>query len=179
VRIIAGEWRGRPLQAPAGMTTRPTADRVRETLFSMLASRLGTFEGLSVADLFAGSGALGFEALSRGASSATFVESDPEATRAIRANAEVLRSQDRIRLIGGSALKLPRAGPFDLIFADPPYAAGSGAEVASAVARAGWLAAGGWMSIETAQGDTVAPGDFTVQAERDVGRARLTLLRYS
>jgi len=68
MRIIAGEWRGRRLQAPPGVETRPTADRVRETLFSMLASRLGSFESLRVADLFAGSGALGLEALSRGAS---------------------------------------------------------------------------------------------------------------
>ena len=74
MRIIAGEWRGRKLQAPAGDATRPTADRTRETLFSMLLSRLGSFEGLVVADLFAGSGALGLEALSRGAASCLFVE---------------------------------------------------------------------------------------------------------
>jgi 16S rRNA (guanine966-N2)-methyltransferase len=73
MRIIAGAWRGRSLEAPPGLATRPTADRVRETLFSMLASRLGSFVELRVADLFAGSGALGLEALSRGAASATFV----------------------------------------------------------------------------------------------------------
>src|SRR3954453_11790245 len=88
MRIIAGEWRGRPLEAPPGRDTRPTADRVRETLFSMLASRLGSFEDLSVADLFAGSGALGLEALSRGAAHATFVESDAQAAGVIRRNAE-------------------------------------------------------------------------------------------
>ena len=161
------------------MTTRPTADRVRETLFSMLVSRLGTFEGLAVADLFAGSGALGFEALSRGAASVTFVESDPTALAAIRANAAALKAQDRVRLIGGSALTLPRGRPFDLIFADPPYATGSGTDVAAAVATAGWLSPGGWMSVETARGDIVAPGEFAIDAERDVGRARLTLLRRS
>ena len=90
MRIIAGEWRGRPLRAPEGDTTRPTADRTRETLFSMLLSRLGSFEGLSVADLFAGSGALGLEALSRGAASCLFVEQDPGAIRAIRANLAAL-----------------------------------------------------------------------------------------
>lgn len=177
MRIIAGEWRGRLLQAPAGMTTRPTADRVRETLFSMLASRLGTLEGMSVADLFAGSGALGFEALSRGAASVTFVESDPAATRAIRANARALGAEPRVQLLGGSALRLPKSGPFDLIFADPPYTPGSGIDAAAAVAKAEWLAEGGWMSIETARGEPVAPGDFTIEAERDVGRARLTLLK--
>ena len=82
MRIIAGSWRARPLEAPPGHVTRPTADRVRETLFSMLASRLGPFEGLRVADLFAGSGALGLEALSRGAAFACFVENDPQAAAA-------------------------------------------------------------------------------------------------
>ena len=82
MRIIAGQWRGRKLIAPAGETTRPTADRTRETLFSMLVSRLGTFEGLRVADLFAGSGALGLEALSRGAAGCVFVEQDAAAIRA-------------------------------------------------------------------------------------------------
>jgi len=90
MRIIAGKWRGRPIEAPPGIGTRPTADRVRETLFSMLASRLGDFEGLRVADLFAGSGALGFEALSRGAASVDFVELAPKSLAALRANAAAL-----------------------------------------------------------------------------------------
>ena len=179
MRIIAGEWRGRPLLAPPGRSTRPTADRVRETLFSMLASRLGSFEDLRVADLFAGSGALGFEALSRGAATATFVDSDPEAAGAIRANAMKLGATDRVTILGGSALALPRSGPFDLIFADPPYAAGSGTAALRAVLSAGWLAPGGWMNIETAGGEPVDPGAMTIEAERDVGRARLTLLSLS
>src|SRR4051812_39423159 len=125
MRIIAGAWRGRTIEAPPGQGTRPTADRVRETLFSMLASRLGSFEDLAIADLFAGSGALGFEALSRGAASATFVERDPAAAAAIRRNADKLGAADRVRILGGSALALPRSDPFDLIFADPPYASGA------------------------------------------------------
>jgi len=177
MRIIAGEWRGRPLLAPEGMATRPTADRVRETLFSMLTSRLGTFEGLVVADLFAGSGALGFEALSRGAASATFVESDAAAIKAIRNNGEKLGAGPRVRLLGGSALALPNVGPFDLILADPPYGAGSGTQAVAAVAAAGWLAPGGWISVETARGDRVDPAGFVPEAERDIGRARITLLR--
>ncbi len=88
MRIIAGEWRGRPLVAPKGDATRPTADRTRETLFSMLTSRLGSFEGLAVGDFFAGSGALGLEALSRGAATCLFVERERDAVAAIRANAE-------------------------------------------------------------------------------------------
>jgi 16S rRNA (guanine966-N2)-methyltransferase len=177
VRIIAGEWRGRSIEAPPGLATRPTADRVRETLFSMLASRLGSFEDLRVADLFAGSGALGLEALSRGAASATFVESDPHASRILKRNAEKLGASERVRFLCGSALALPRAEPLDLIFADPPYAPGSGTAVVGAVTQADWLAPGGWMSVETSRGDQVDPGHLTIETTRDVGRARLTLLR--
>jgi 16S rRNA (guanine966-N2)-methyltransferase len=177
VRIIAGEWRGRTILSPPGMGTRPTGDRVRETLFAMLASRLGTFEDLRVADLFAGSGALGFEALSRGAASATFVESNPRAAAAIRKNAEGLGAADRIELIAGSALALPRAEPFDLIFADPPYAPGSGTAVVEAVLDAGWLAPHAWMSLETERGNMFDPSGLEVDTTREIGRAKLTLLR--
>jgi 16S rRNA (guanine966-N2)-methyltransferase len=177
MRIIAGEWRGRRIEAPAGSATRPTADRVRETLFSMLVSRIGSFEGLRVADLFAGSGALGFEALSRGASEATFVDSDRTAIDVLRSNGARLDAVERIRVVPGSALSLPPAGPFDLVLADPPYAPGSGNTVVESVMRANWLAPGGWMSVETARGESIEAGDLTIDAQRDVGRARLTLLR--
>jgi len=177
MRIIAGEWRGRVIEAPPGQATRPTADRVRETLFSMLASRLGSFEDLRVADLFAGSGALGLEGLSRGAASATFVESDAQALAALRRNAEKLGAGERARVIPGSALALPRSEPFHLILADPPYARGSGSAAVASVSKAGWLAAGGWLSVETSRGELVDPGLFVLETMRDVGRARLTLLR--
>ena len=177
MRIIAGEWRGRRLQAPPSEATRPTADRVRETLFSMLASRLGSFDGLRVADLFAGSGALGLEALSRGAAFACFVENDAKAAAAIKASAAELGALDRAQILGGSALALPRSEPFNLAFADPPYAAGSGTAAVRAVTAAGWLAADGWMAVETARTDAVDPGQWTIDAERNVGRAKLTLLR--
>lgn len=176
MRIIAGKWRGRAIETPPGPGTRPTADRVRETLFSMLASRLGTFEDLRVADLFAGSGALGLEALSRGAATGTFVENDPKAGAAIRRNADKLGAS--VQLLSGSALALPRQGPFDLIFADPPYAPGSGTAAVDSVMKAAWLAPGGWMSIETSRDDEVEPGELAVEAVREVGRARLTLLRH-
>ena len=120
IRIIAGEWRGRKLVAPAGLDTRPTADRTRETLFSMLVSRIGSFEGLRVADLYAGSGALAFEALSRGAAHAVLVENDRAALDAINANAAKLGASASIELRAMSAARLPRQVPFDLIFADPP-----------------------------------------------------------
>jgi 16S rRNA (guanine966-N2)-methyltransferase len=167
------------LTAPPGIETRPTADRAREALFSMLASRLGTFEGLRIADLFAGSGALGFEALSRGAVSATFVENDPKAAAAIKRNAEALGAGDRVEILSRSALALPHSDGFDLVFADPPYAPGSGTAVVQAVVNAGWLAPGGWLSVETSRDDTVDPLGLTFDATRDVGRATLTLLRRS
>lgn len=175
MRIIAGKWRRRLLEAPPAQHTRPTLDRVREALFSMIASRIGSFESLRVADLFAGSGALGLEALSRGAAHATFVENDAAAVAVIRRNAQRLGAS--VDLLAGSALALPPTEPFDLIFADPPYAPGSGSAVVTAVANAGWLGGGGWMSIETGRNDMVEPGPFMIEATRDVGRARITLLR--
>jgi 16S rRNA (guanine966-N2)-methyltransferase len=177
MRIIAGQWRGRPIEAPPGSATRPTADRVRETLFSMLASRIGSFEDLRVADLFAGSGALGFEALSRGAATATFVETDHSASAAIKRNAAKLGAADEVRVLASSALALPRSEPFDLIFADAPYAPGSGTAAIRAVIAADWLSPGGWMSVETSRRDAAEPCGLMVEVEREVGRARITLLR--
>ena len=178
MRIIAGEWRGRKLVAPEGRQTRPTADRTRETLFSMLASRLGSFEGLRVADLYAGSGALGFEALSRGANHATFIETDRAALKAIEANSKALDAAGRIAVRAMSAATLPAGQQFDLVFADPPYEPASGTAVVKAVAKASWLAPGGWMAVETHRGDAIVPPDgWDVDAERDVGRARITILR--
>ena len=177
MRIIAGEWRGRPIEAPPGQSTRPTADRVRETLFSMLASRLGGFDDLRVADLFAGSGALGLEALSRGAAHATFVESDSKAAALIKRNSEKLGAADRVRILGSSALALPHCDPFDLILADPPYGSSSGTSAVQAVTNAGWLTSGGWMSVETSRKEAVDPCGLMIEASREVGQARLTLLR--
>ena len=179
MRIIAGEWRGRPLAAPAGQGTRPTADRTRETLFAMLASRLGGFEGLRVADLYAGSGALGLEALSRGAAHATFVENDPRALAAIRANLLAFKAEYRADVRPLSAAKLVPTQPFDLVFADPPYGARSGDLAVEAVRAAGWLAPGGWLAIETEARAAVDPGGWAIEAERRVGRTRLTLIRAS
>ncbi len=176
MRIIAGAWRGRPIVAPPGEETRPTADRTRETLFSMLVSRLGSLDGLRVADLFAGSGALGLEALSRGAAHVTFVERDAAALKAIRANLDRLGAAARAEVRATSALALPPATPFDLILADPPYGEDPAAVIA-AIAKAGWLADGGWLSLETKRKRPVtAPAGWTLDAERDTGPARLTLL---
>ena len=177
MRIVAGDWRGRKLVAPEGIATRPTSDRVRETLFSMLISRLGSFEELRIADLYAGSGALGFEALSRGAAFACFVEQDPRAIAAIRSNIDSLGAGERARLLARSATKLPSEQPFDLIFADPAYAPGSGTTVIGHLRQSGWAAPGAWIAVETERGDQVDPQGWTIDAERDVGRARISLIR--
>lgn len=177
MRIIAGEWRGRTLAAPEGMATRPTADRVRETLFSMLASRLGFFSELRVADLYAGSGALGLEALSRGAAFACFVDQDPRALAAIKANIAKLGASEASQVLARSVAALPAAGPFDLLLADPPYVAGSGTDALRHILASGWARPDSWVVIETERGDAVDPGSCSMEAERDVGRARLSFLR--
>jgi 16S rRNA (guanine966-N2)-methyltransferase len=178
MRIIAGQWRSRPLVAPKGDTTRPTADRTRETLFSMLASRLGTFEGLTVADLFAGSGALGLEALSRGAAKAIFVEQDAAALRALRLNIANLRAQAICDVRAGSVMTLgPAREPVDLLLMDPPYGTGAGVVALDKLARLGWIGPATWISLETGRDEIVAPKGFQVDATRDVGKARLHLLR--
>ena len=138
MRIIAGQWRGRPIVAPKGEATRPTADRTREALFSMLTSRLGSFEDLAVADLFAGSGALGLEALSRGAASCVFVEQDRAAIDALRANVAKLGAKADIRTQSVLALG-PAIAPLDLILMDPPYGTGAGAVALDKLARLGWV----------------------------------------
>lgn len=176
MRIIAGAWRGRTIAAPKGDATRPTADRTRETLFSMLASRIGGFEGLSVADLFAGSGALGLEALSRGAASCVFIEQDGAALDALRANIGKLGAQAEVR--AQSVLTLgPAPAPLALILMDPPYGSGAGAVALDRLARLGWTGPATWIAIETSRGETVDVAGFTLDATRDVGKARLHILR--
>jgi 16S rRNA (guanine966-N2)-methyltransferase len=171
MRIISGEWRGRTIEAPPGLDTRPTSDRAREGLFSMLASRLGSFEGLQVADLFAGTGALGLEALSRGAGHCVFVEKDRAAVDAIRRNLAALGASGEVLARSAENVALP--GPVDLAFLDPPYGSG----LASAVLARLEVAPGGWVSVETGRGEAVAAPGYDVEAERIYGKARITLLR--
>ena len=171
MRIIAGRWRGRTLFAPPGDATRPTSDRTREALFSMLASRLGSFEELRVADIFAGTGALGLEALSRGAARCTFVERDRDAVAALKANIAKLGA-------GGTDVRAQAAegftgGPFDLVLLDPPYGSGLGQKILPKLT----LEPGAWVSIETAFNEDVEVPGFESDAERRHGKAKLTLLR--
>ena len=154
----------------------PTADRTREALFSMLTSRLGSFEDISVADLFAGSGALGLEALSRGAASCIFVEHDKPAVDALRANAEKLGLRADVRQT--SALALGSAPvPLDLILMDPPYGTGAGAVALDKLSRLGWIGPATWVSIETDKRETIDVKGFEAETVRDIGKARIHLLR--
>lgn len=177
MRIIAGEWRGRKLVAPTGATTRPTADRARETLFSMLTSRLGGFTGLNVADLFAGSGALGLEALSRGAASCLFVDSDRDAIAAIRTNVAHLgaTTADIRQSSALSPHKVSKA--FDLILLDPPYAQDNIDALLDQLTAQGWTTPGTMVSVETGQPIPPACASLTHQVSRKVGKAHLHLYR--
>ena len=178
MRIIAGEWRRRELRAPPGESTRPTADRTRETLFAMLTSRLGSFEGLAVADLFAGSGALGLEALSRGAATCLFVEQDAAAIRALRANIAALRAQPQCEVRASSVMQLgPVKAPLDLILLDPPYQSGAGAVALDRLHRLGWINEATWVALETAHDEKVSVKALEIETERKVGKAKLNLLR--
>jgi 16S rRNA (guanine966-N2)-methyltransferase len=178
MRIVAGQWRGRRLVAPKGDATRPTADRTRETLFSMLASRLGDFSGLQVADLFAGSGALGLEALSRGAAHCLFVEQDRAALDSIRANIAALGAQALTRIEAGSVMALRAvADPFDLILADPPYYSGAGAVALDRLLRLGWIGPQTWIALETAAREEIVVKGLELESERRVGKGKLSLMR--
>ena len=178
MRIVAGQWRGRKLTAPPGEVTRPTADRTRETLFSMLVSRIGDFEGLSVGDFFAGSGALGIEALSRGAATCLFVEQDAAALRALRANLAAMRAQTASDVRAQSVLALGLAkAPLDLLLLDPPYGSGAGHVALDKLLRLGWIGPASWVSLETHADEVIAIKGFVTDAERKVGKARITLLR--
>lgn len=153
-RIIAGDWGGRRIETPKGDGTRPTSDRVREALFSSLESELGGFDGLVVLDLFAGSGALGLESLSRGAASAVFVESHAPAASVISRNIATLGADGRVaRTTAARFLPGAAAETFDVVFIDPPYAVETAvvAELVSALRPA--LAPGALIVVERSTRD--------------------------
>lgn len=184
MRIIAGTYKGRALAAPRGRATRPTSDRARETLFNTLthAPWAPDLDGARVIDLFAGSGALGFEALSRGAAFCLFVETDAAARGAIRANIEALGLYGMTRLHRRSATQLgPKpaglGAPFDLAFLDPPYGKGLVQPALAALEAGGWLAEGALAVIETGAEEAVAPEGWEVLDSRVSGAARISYLR--
>ena len=178
MRIISGAWRGRLLGDLAGQATRPTSDRAREGLFSMLASRIGSFDGLAVADLFAGTGALGLEALSRGARHCLFVEHDRNAVQTLKSNVDRFSASDRADLRQqGVEHTAPPAPPRDLVFLDPPYGKGLAARALARLTDPAWIAPGGWVSVETGGEGLDIPAAFTLETERRFGKAHIHILR--
>jgi 16S rRNA (guanine966-N2)-methyltransferase len=159
-RIIAGAHGGRRLSAPAGAQTRPTSDRVREAFFSALGTMLN-LDGARFADLYAGSGAVGLEALSRGATFSLLVESDARAARIIRDNIVSLKVGASARLVTGNVAQVlampPEGGPYDVVFADPPYAvtAEEVTELQQALVDNGWLAPDAVVVLERSTRTTV------------------------
>lgn len=177
-RIIAGKWKGQPIRTPNTATTRPTSARTREALFSMLASRLGDFEGLAVVDIFAGSGAFGFEALSRGARTCIFVERDAAAVEAIRSNAQGWQASDSVTILHCSYETADGIDePADLAFLDPPYASGDGPKALARLDGLGWFAPHAWAAIETSVGEDASVPGWQVDTMRKHGKAQLALLR--
>jgi len=180
VRIIGGAWRGRRLDAPPGTGTRPTSDRVRQALFDMLlhapwAGREAV-EGAAVLDAFAGTGALGLEALSRGGATASFLERDRAALAIIRANVSTCGAGDRARVLDADALKPPRGVPCTLAFLDPPYGEALIPRALAALAAAGWLAPGALLVAEMARDE---PSPFTEPlVARAHGAARIEVARF-
>lgn len=159
MRVIAGSARGRRLATFSGSSIRPTPDRVREALFSMLQSRMGSFNELRVLDLFAGTGALAIEALSRGAASATLVEQAPDAAKTIHDNLNLCRVNERAVLLNSDAWRvlptLEARHPFDLIFVDPPYHMGLAERAVLEIAKLGLLATDGILCVETSTGEVL------------------------
>ena len=190
MRIVAGAHKGRALVTPKGRGTRPTADRTREAVFNVLAHaswmtapRASGLDGVRVIDLFAGSGALGFEALSRGASFALFIETDAAARGAIRQNAETLgvMGVTRIHRRDATALGDKPAGlgaPFDLAFLDPPYGQGLAPIALARLVEGGWLAAEAVAVVEVGKDepDPEAEG-FGLEDVRSYGEAKVAFLR--
>ena len=176
VRVVAGTWRGRALRAPPGADTRPTSDRARQTLFDMLAHAPWSpgLRGARVLDGFAGTGALGIEAISRGAAHATFIENDRAALAALRANLAALDAGPAATIHPADILRPPAASmPADLVLLDPPYHGDVAAAALRALGAAGWLTARTVIVVETAADEAAPSPTGLLLAERRVGAARL------
>ena len=184
MRIVAGTFRGRALVAPKGQSTRPTADRTRQALFNVLehAAWAPALNGVRVLDVFAGSGALGLEAMSRGADFCLFLDRSIAAREAIGGNAGALGLSDRIRIDRRDAATLGTrtnadGPPFDLAFLDPPYGQNLGEAALARLAAGGWLAAGALAVLERGVGDPASTLDgFALLDERTWGAARVSFL---
>jgi 16S rRNA (guanine966-N2)-methyltransferase len=187
LKILGGKHRGRSLMTPEGDKTRPTASRAREALFNILMHAKWREDGTSplidarVLDAFAGSGALGLEALSRGAAHVTFLDNDAAAIRLIGENVAKLGETAAAKVVRGDATRPPPAREAcDLVFLDPPYRSGRAAPALSALAAAGWVAPGAVVTVELAHNeDIVPPAGFAAIDERRYGAAKIVILRHA
>jgi 16S rRNA (guanine966-N2)-methyltransferase len=184
MRIVGGQFKGRSLAAPAGSATRPTSDRARESIFNILAHAewAPDLDGRRVLDLFAGSGALGFESISRGAAFALFVETSEAARGAIRDNIEALGLFGNTRLHRRDATDLGQkpasvGAPFDLVFLDPPYGKGLGELALSKLASGGWISPDALIVFEVGEGEAPETPGFEKLDERIYGAARVLFLK--
>lgn len=192
MRIVGGRHRGRPLAAPEGLDVRPTSDRTRESLFNIIehgrfsVDGISPLRGASVLDAFAGTGALGFEALSRGAERLTCMDNQASSIACIRANARTLGELANVTLFQTDATKPPRppAGPAGtpcgLVFLDPPYKSGLGPAALTALAAADWIAPGAICVLEVDKAEHgTAPEGFDIMDERRYGKAKLVFMRFN
>lgn len=180
MRIVGGEFRGRPLATPRSDAIRPTTDRTREAVFNVLAHRYADkLAGARVLDLFAGTGALGLEAISRGAAGCFFIEESAEGRGLIRTNVETFGLQGRTKIFRRDATNLGEVGtiqPFGLLFADPPYGKGLGERALQSARAGGWLLPGALCVVEEVASAAFAPGPgFEVADERGYGD---TMIRF-
>ncbi len=179
MRIVAGTWRGRTLVAPPGSHTRPTADRIRQALFDMLLHApwggRDAVEGMQVLDVFAGTGALGLEALSRGAAHVTFIEQERAALAALRANIAALGAERLCTVLPVDALAVPSGQKCDLIFLDPPYGHDLVARALLRLRLTGWIAPTALIVAETGRDEP--PPSVPLLAERVHGAARISVWR--
>jgi 16S rRNA (guanine966-N2)-methyltransferase len=178
MRIVGGKYRGRNIAAPPGRDIRPTADRVREAVFNILEHGKAALNGVTVLDAFAGTGAMGLEALSRGAQSVAFMDLN---VNACQTNIDALEVGVEAKLICADCLSPPNASePRDLIFLDPPYSQGLAAPALEALAAAGWIGDDAVCVVElAARGKFQPPAGFTATEERRYGAARIVILKYS
>ena len=182
MRIVAGKFRGKALLSPSDDSIRPTSDRARESVFNILGSRIGVhLDGLKVLDLFAGTGALGLEALSRGASGAVFVDNGAESRGIIRDHIEAFGIAGIAKLLRRDATALGPAGtmgPFDLVFLDPPYAKGLGEQALLSLREGNWLAKDVTIVLEeSAEVELALPQGFTIDDRRAYGAAAVHFIR--
>jgi 16S rRNA (guanine966-N2)-methyltransferase len=176
MRIITGLYKGRVIKTVQDLSVRPATERVRQTLFNMLVNRID-FDGIAVLDLFAGSGSLGLEALSRGASRVTFVEQGEEATGFIEENARALGCEDAVEIVQMDAMGFlsARHGKYDLVFADPPYSFAQTDRIPGLMFSNGMINPGGYLLIEHAQDLRFeSTPEYTAGPEKKFGRTLVT-----